>query len=206
MVNYNHSNNQLVGLDRCPHCGVATPRVSLRNHHYSSDRFWSLYICETCFAGIMAESGNCTNNVLPPYVARTFPSVQSVPEELPSKSKAYLSQAVSSIHSPDGAAMLLGSAVDAMLKDKGLSEGSVYARIDLAKKSGILTEDMAEWAHSVRLGSNRPRHADVDDAHVTPEEASQALEYVMTLAQLLYVLPKRIAVGRAKVASQTVPE
>ena len=197
MAKYNHQNGQLEGLDRCPQCGISAPRLTLNTGVHTKGRSWGIYICATCFAGVMAESMPHSPNSRTDYVERLYPSGQYVPEELPAAAKRFLAQAISSIHAPDGAVMLLGSTVDAILKDKGFSQGSVYSRIDLAKAAHLLTEDMAEWAHSVRLGSNRPRHADADDAHVTNEEAAQALEYVQTLAQLLYVLPKRIDLGKA---------
>lgn len=52
---------------------------------------------------------------------------------------------------------------------------------------------MGAWAHDVRLGSNRPRHADQDDPHATPQEARQAIEFAKTLGTVLFVLPNRIA-------------
>jgi hypothetical protein len=55
---------------------------------------------------------------------------------------------------------LAGSAVDAMLKKRGYETGSLYARIDKALADNLLTKRMADWAHEVRLGSNRPRRAD----------------------------------------------
>ena len=79
--------------------------------------------------------------------------------------------------------MLAGSAVDAMLKAKGYTENSLYERINKAAEDSIITSDMAEWAHSVRLGSNRPRHADNYDPHVTAEQAAQACEFVKVLGQ-----------------------
>jgi Domain of unknown function (DUF4145) len=197
MASYNHTNGQLEGLERCPQCGISAPRISALSTVYSQSRSWSIYVCATCFGGIMAESLPHVRNEPPDWVEQLYPQGQYVPDELPAVAKRYLTQAISSIHAPDGAVMLLGSTVDAILKDKGYSKGSVYSRIDEAKAAHLLTEDMAEWAHSVRLGSNRPRHSDADDAHVTNEEAAQALEYVQTLSQLLYVLPKRIEMGKA---------
>jgi uncharacterized protein DUF4145 len=104
-----------------------------------------------------------------------YPAARPVAEELPETARSYLKQATESLHAPDGAAMLAGASVDAMLKSKGLESGSVYERIEEAVKQGILTRDMAEWAHEVRLGSNRPRHADKGRPHTTHEEAKQAV-------------------------------
>lgn len=106
-----------------------------------------------------------------------------------------MKQAIDSIFAPDGAVMLAGSAVDAMLKDKGYSEGSVYHRINMAVENNLLTKEMGEWAHSVRLASNNPRHADSDDSHLTEGEARAVIDFALALGQFLYVLPARISKG-----------
>lgn len=87
---------------------------------------------------------------------------------------------------------MAGSAVDAMLKNKGFETGSLYARIDQATVDGVLTRGMAEWAHSVRLGSNRPRHADEANPHVTPAEAQRSVDFAEALGNFLFVLTAQI--------------
>jgi len=128
-----------------------------------------------------------------------FPENKTINDDIPEPARNYLMQANESMHAPDGAAMLAGSAVDAMLKAKELKDGSVYYRIDLAVEQNTLTPEMGEWAHSVRLGSNRPRHADDDNPHVSLEEAAQSIEFAKTLAHFLFVLPARVERGRQAV-------
>ena len=43
------------------------------------------------------------------------------------------------------------SAVDAMLKDNGLVNGSLYDRINEAVTQGLFTKKMGEWVHRIRL-------------------------------------------------------
>lgn len=43
--------------------------------------------------------------------------------------------------------MLAASAVDAMLKEKGLRQGSLFSRIDEAAQQHLITEEMKRWAH-----------------------------------------------------------
>jgi hypothetical protein len=54
-----------------------------------------------------------------------YPAPRSIPDELPEPAIKFLKQAEASRSIPDGAAMLACSAVDAMLKEKGLTVGSV---------------------------------------------------------------------------------
>jgi hypothetical protein len=191
--------DRLVGLVRCPQCGVASPEMEMMwrseciipraesGYGYN----WAVYKCTSCRLLVLAQSrlGNQGTSEL----ERIYPDVESVEEDIPERARNYLGQAIGSIHAPDGAAMLAGSAVDAMLKAKGLTEGSVYKRIDQAVEQHILTKEMGDWAHDVRLGANRPRHADQDDPHVTTKEARQAIEFAKTLGTVLFVLPNRIA-------------
>jgi hypothetical protein len=92
-------------------------------------------------------------------VAELSPEPREVHEDIPEPARRFLKQAFETIHAPDAAAVMAGSAVDAMLKKLGYTEGSLYSRIDKAVQEHTLTKAMREWAHEVRLGSNRPRHA-----------------------------------------------
>ena len=188
----------LSGVDYCPHCGVAMPEMKrlwvsdciIPRGESGYGHNWATYSCNSCKYVVLAQSTLGNRSTL--ELLSLYPGVQSVDEELPDKAKTYLKQAISTLHAPDGAAMLAGSAVDAMLKAKGLEKGSVYSRIDQAVQQKILTHEMGEWAHEVRLGSNRPRHADNEDPHVTTDEAKQSIEFTKTLGLVLFVLPNRV--------------
>ena len=92
--------------------------------------------------------------------------------------------------------MLTASAVDAMLKDKGLKEGSLNARINSAAQSHLITAEMAAWAHEIRLDANDQRHADEEADLPDAANASKAIDFANALAQFLYVLPARVERGR----------
>lgn len=196
----------LRNVARCPHCGVANPLLSMAwKSDFLNDpdpgapygRNWAAFVCSSCNGVVLARSKLGNQGTL--QVENLYPEVPTVADELPPEAKRYLAQAIESLHSPDGAAMLAGSAVDRMWKEKGLEEGSVHVRIEQAVEQNIITRDMAEWAHEVRLGSNRPRHADSDRPHVSREEAAQSVEFARVLGHVLFVLPDRVARGREAV-------
>lgn len=196
---------ELRGLRRCPHCGIASPSVSLISkvvHEPLPDESgwghgWAMYRCNSCRLVMLAQS--VEGSQAQSFILTLYPSPKELDPDLPERVRTYLMQATESLHAPDGAAMLAGAAVDAMLKEKGFENGSVYHRIDEALKAGVLTHDMAEWAHDVRLGSNRPRHSDSSDPHVRPAEAKQAVEFAEMLGHFLFVLPARVQ-QKAKLA------
>jgi hypothetical protein len=131
-------------------------------------------------------------------IVEMWPSPRTVHDSIPERARTFLEQAIASIHAPAGAVMLTASAVDSMLKEKGLKTGSLYKRIDQASAEHLITAEMAEWAHEVRLEANDQRHA--DDEAVLPNEADaqKAVDFAVALAQFLFVLPSRVAQGRAK--------
>lgn len=198
---------QLMGVDRCPHCRIAAPTLqsvwASDGHTIRRDGgqtfFWGAYLCASC-GSVVGAVGRLDHNDI--EVLQLFPAERKAHEDIPGIARTFLQQAMDTLHAPDAAAVMAGSAVDAMLKAKNLHKGSLYTRIDKALKDNLLTKGMADWAHSVRLESNRPRHADSENPHVSVEEARQAVEFAEALGNFLFVLTARIergieAAGRA---------
>jgi hypothetical protein len=129
-------------------------------------------------------------------IAQIWPSPMTVSDDVPQRARDYLSQAIDSLNAPAGAVMLAASAVDAMLKDKGYATGSLYSRIDSAAKAHAITDDMAAWAHEVRLEANDQRHADSSVELPAGVDAERVIDFANALAQFMYVLPARIARAR----------
>lgn len=200
------SAGQLIGVPRCPHCGVALPILPrlwhtdvIAGEDGRPGRAWGTFQCRTCGSVVLAEGGRGVSLTNATAVT-LYPSLRSVDEAVPARARNYLQQAHGTLHAPDAAAVMAASAVDAMLKEKGYTEGTLYTRIDKAVENHLLTEDMGEWAHSVRLEANRPRHADEEDPHVTGDEAKQTVEFTRALSEFLFVLPARVQKGLEKAA------
>jgi hypothetical protein len=183
-------------LSRCPHCQIAHPtleevgRHSTNNHTHENPRTWIVYNCSTCGGLVTAWAYHIGHPVM-----EFFPESPTVDDEIPDRPKAYLQQALESLHAPAGAIMLCASAIDAMLKIKGYDSGSLYERIDTAANDHLITQEMARWAHEVRLDANDQRHADEDADLPTPEDAKVGIDFVTAFAQYLFVLPSRTSQG-----------
>lgn len=196
---------QLTGLPRCPHCGIASPHLLrvwrseqlLERATPGPKNLWAAFLCSSCGDVVTAKGFDDNPDPHGP-VQEYFPRQREAHEDLPDVARRFLQQAFEALHAPDAAAVMAGSAVDAMLKKLGYKDGSVYTRIDQAIADHVLTDAMGEWAHSVRLGSNRPRHADEESPHVTPEEAVQSVEFAEALGNFLFVLTARINRGIEK--------
>jgi hypothetical protein len=198
----NRLNETLSGVDNCPYCGVANPTLQ-RTWHTSQmnaratpgpQNMWAAYRCTSCGSMVFGKGadGDGASNA---KVAEVIPSPKEAHVDIPEPARTFLQQAYQTLHAPDAAAMVAGSAVDAMLKELGYKEGSVYTRITKAVEDHKLTEGMGRWAHEVRLGSNRPRHADEQNPHVSAAEAAQSVEFAESLGFFLFVLTRRVERG-----------
>ena len=193
----------LLPLDRCPHCGIAKP--SLGNHWQgpttdfsgNNARYWGVYVCNHCGGAVLAVSSHNTSQPAARFsVDSSWPSLSEVSSDVPERAREYLRQAIASLHAPAGATMLTASAVDAMLKEKGYRDGSLYKRIDQATADHLITQEMAEWAHEIRLEANDQRHADEQAALPVVQEAERVIDFANALAQFMFVLPARVISGR----------
>ncbi len=124
-----------------------------------------------------------------------FPRPDIVDSLIPERPKRYLQEAIDTIHSPTASIIVCAGAVDAMLKEKGLKDGTLYARIQQARENHLITPEMATWAHQVRMDANDERH--VDDAALIPtsDDALKAIAFTKALAELLFVLPTKVSAG-----------
>jgi len=84
------------------------------------------------------------------------------------------------------------AAVDALLKDKGHLQGSLYERIEKAMGKGEITKEMASLAHDVRLDANNERHVDPTARPPTLKDAQRCFDFAESLAEMMYVLPARV--------------
>lgn len=187
-----------LALDRCPHCSVDRPRISLIGKLATADyrgfhqRVWAWYLCARCGGLVLAAAEGPTELG---RVTETYPAPRTVDANIPSRAKSYLEQALNSIHAPSGAIMLAGSAVDAMLKELGYRQGKLYPRINQAQKDHKITDEMAKWAHEVRLDANEERHADENYSLPDSDDAKHSIEFALALAEFLFVLPARVKRG-----------
>lgn len=184
-------------LSRCPHCGVDRPNIFSfsggETHDYlgQNRRIWGIYQCGRCGGVIVAAAVEPQGEI-----TEMYPSPAEVSEDIPATAGAYLEQAMHSLHAPAGAVMLAASAIDAMLKAKGLTEGSLNTRINAAAAQHIITSDMAEWAHEIRLDANDQRHADVN-AIPGAADARKAVQFAQALGEFMFVFPARVQRARS---------
>lgn len=202
-----HFSNPLTGVGRCPQCNVAQPLLeqkwlSQTQVSFAVAAYWAVFECSSCHKLIMAEGnpGLLNQGRMPAdgpsrEIKRLYPAPISVDASLPPDAQRYLKQAIETKFAPDAAVVMAASAVDAMLKAKGYSSGTLYSRIAAAIGDHVLTEDMGKWAHKVRLEANAVRHADEEIKPPTKDDAGQVIEFASALGDFLFVFTARVEEG-----------
>lgn len=117
-------------------------------------------------------------------------------EDIPQRARDYLGQAMASGESPVGAVVLAASAVDSMLQNKNYSSGTLNEKINAAVVDHLITQDMADWAHNLRLDANAQRHPDLESALPNAEDAQRSIDFALALGEILFVLPARVTRGK----------
>lgn len=193
-------------LARCPYCKVDSPTLhshanfgthALAPNALAGDlpRYWRAYACSRCGGVVIASAASDQGEV-----TEFHPQLESVDTAIPEPARSYLQQAVETLFAPSGSVMLSASAVDAMLKAKSYTEGSLFARIDKAAADHLITQEMAKWAHEVRLDANAQRHGDEAAPLPSYDDAKRAVDFVRALAEFLFVLPSKVRRGLADTA------
>jgi uncharacterized protein DUF4145 len=73
--------------------------------------------------------------------------------------------------------------------------GNIQGRIDAVASRGLITPDLKDWAHQIRLAGNEATH---DHAPYSEEEASELLDFTELYLTYVYTLPKRLELRKAK--------
>jgi hypothetical protein len=184
-------------LARCPHCNIANPNIV---HMVSFDgqpmntgyiRLWKAYVCQSCGGAMLGSIRKGGSD----DALEFFPSNRIVDECIPDRARTFLNQSLETLQSPGGSIMLSASGIDAMLKDKGYKDGNLYKRIEEAAKNHLITNEMSQWAHQIRLEANDQRHADENSTLPTIEDAKRIVDFALALAEFLYVLPNKVIKG-----------
>lgn len=192
-------------LDNCPHCGVSKPSLIQRDMFETHSklgkpsRIWRFYVCSRC-GGVVTLSTRKQGSI----IDQIFPSPNVIDDSIPELASEYLKQAVASKHAPSGCIMLCASSVDAMLKTKSYTDGTLYNRINQAVANHLITEEMGKWAHEVRLDANDQRHSDANSPLPDIDDATKCVDFVLALAEFLFVLPARVKRGLDKASIKAV--
>jgi len=204
----------------CPHC--ATKRMGFTFAAEAKlfaprTRDWLvLFKCNKCQGGLVVEYHFRTNhghaspgvtNVDPSTVG--FSPVKYYPGRMPPSMPAftpepldrYFQQAIDALQgdSPDASGAMSRKVIDVstqkLLGEDAKKFGTIQKRIDELASRHILTPDLQEWAHVIRLEGNDASH---DEDPYTIAEADELLSFVELYLTYVYAMPGRLKARRER--------
>jgi hypothetical protein len=128
------------------------------------------------------------------------PRVDDVPAAIARAAReAYASASVSNHMA---AILMARTVVEATAKNKGITTGTLAAKINAMKDAGLIRPAIAEQAHEVRFAGNDMAHGDIE----APVEETDSEELLALMAEVLSEVfqgPARLERIRAKRGAQT---
>ena len=82
--------------------------------------------------------------------------------------------------------------IEASAKDKGVTSGSLYDKIDKLAEGQHIRAMLADAAHEVRMAGNDMAHGDFATAEITKEDAEELLELMEDFLREMFELPTRV--------------
>jgi len=83
--------------------------------------------------------------------------------------------------------------------EKGAKKGRLVDQIDELYGREIITKDVRDWTHEIRLTANIGAHPDEDGLQVvTQEEADELIKFTEEYLNYVYIMPAKVAKRRAR--------
>lgn len=170
----------------CPYCHKYT-YLSMLATSPTETGSWSMGKCNSCFNVVLVNDS--TGEISPE------PIPKPIDERIIEAVKRDFQEAILcfSFGAFRAAAVMARRALQNICLDKGAEEKDrLEKQVDWLFKQGIITKDLKEWAHEVRLVGNDAAHPKKpeNDQPITKEEADDILQLLEQFCQVLYVAPK----------------
>jgi len=196
----------------CPHCHTKSVSFSAYAQMENPNKqrvFTSAFYCENCYGGYIAEI-KCPTSNLPTstngslegnpnfQIEKEYPLPKSVkaPNNLPQNIENFYLQAANSLKSGshDASAMMSRKVLEVAVKSlQPDGSGNLYRRIEALSDTGLITEELKDWAHIIRDDGNEAAH---EEEPVTPEFAEELLSFAEMFLMYTFTMPGMVAERR----------
>ena len=190
----------------CPYCGTKSVAFTISDERkVSKPSTWDTFAhCGHCGRGIVATFHVIDTRDLPPSEAAArllsiAPKNRSAaaPEHTPNNVARFFEQAMDNLPKNwDAAGGMFRKALDTGLKRRfSKIEGSLHDRIKEAAEKQMLTPEMAEWAHQIRLDGNDAAH---DEVPFSEDDAKKLAQFTQLVFLYLFTLPGMLKEAQEK--------
>lgn len=200
----------MLSLDEtCPHCLKEHAVLQFVSETLLKQHFFSLvFQCQSCFKLVVAEVAQ-TGTSGPSYYAKnspypliinknkdfrvteTYPKAYKVqsPQSTPDRASKFFIEAKEDFVRGryETSAMNCRKVIDIATKVLHLGdEDKLVRRISALRATGLITQEMADWAHIVRIDTNGAVHSDEE---FTQDEVDQLIKFTEVFLTYAFTLP-----------------
>jgi hypothetical protein len=195
----------------CPYCGAySTFHVSAEYGNQYWGGFAKILGCDHChqLVYVVLEADQTiggekvASEKIKDYYPKRMPKLEdSIPKNV---ADDYLeSIRCFDIEANKASASMCRRALQSSVIDKGAKKGRLADQIDELFEKEVITKDIKDWAHEIRLTGNVGAHPDEDGLQsVKPEEANELIDFMEQYLNYVYVLPAKVATKREKKKGQ----
>ncbi|CAH3843576.1 DUF4145 domain-containing protein [Klebsiella pneumoniae] len=207
----------MMSIDRsCPHCLKEKAMLTFIKEAHLKPRFFSLvFQCNSCFRLVIAEVETTVyggpeayaKGQLYPVIVNKHPEFKvslcypsqkpiSAPESTPERAAKFFIEAKEDFARGryETSAMNCRKVIDIATKSLHLGdEDKLVRRISALRATGLITQEMADWAHIIRIDTNGAVHSDEE---FTKEEVDQLLKFTEVFLTYSFTLPAMVATKR----------
>lgn len=200
----------------CPHCLKDNAVMKFIHQAHLAQRHYSLvFQCQSCFKLLIAEvetdlhggpSQSAHNSAYPVIVNNhrnirvnlTYPQAKRIdaPMSTPPRAAKFLIEAKEDFARCryETSAMNCRKVIDIATKELHLKEEEkLVRRISALRETGLITQEMADWAHIVRIDTNSAIHSDEE---FTADEVDQLLKFTEVFLTYSFTLPAMVKAKR----------
>lgn len=197
----------------CGICGARNTALDVKANIQvpNNPTLWNtLLVCGSCGAGSVAQIRSLQTPPQPPLnfpgdlgtqgasqfvIFSVYPerSIGKAPESVPDAAAAAYVEGVENLKDgrPTSAVMMFRRALDVALKEfpSEIDAWKLEKRIDKLADAGLITKDLKQWAHKIRLEGNEAVHELQNPSKQQAEELRLFTELVLTY---LFTLPEKV--------------
>lgn len=187
-----------LGTIHCPYCDVHST-ITLRDRSEGKLTMFETVQCNHCNELILFIYAKKNNQweLVDQYPKRIPKLHESIPDNV---GRDYV-EAIKcfDVGANKASVVMCRRALQNSIIEKGAKKDRLVDQIDELYQNQIITKDIKDWAHEIRLTGNIGAHPDEDGLEdVTQKDADELLKFMEEHLNYVYVMPSIVAEKRAK--------
>lgn len=177
----------------CPHCYTHST-ASLRDRTRGKTALFEIYQCDNCEELVLFIYSDTEIHQYPTRIPKLDESIpKQVADDYIEAIRCF------DVGAKKASVVMCRRALQNSVIERGAKKDKLLNQIDELFGSQIITKDIKDWAHEIRLTGNIGAHPDEDGLKdVSGEDANELIKFMEEYLNYVYIMPAMVAKKRAK--------